>query len=1158
VGSDEYPEYVGSSFNDVVGVFIDGNTLVAFDPDGNPITINGPFFAGTSVIEDNGTQYDGITPRLSGSATVNPDVGGHTLTIIVCDAGDGILDTGILIAAVAECSGDCSAVVTWCGDGVITPPEQCDDKNNVEGDGCNNSCLVEQGWCCEPDEGGTSVCIPDPDSDCVLDPYDNCPLTYNPNQEDTDEDGAGDACDNCPYEANPDQEDGDEDEVGDVCDNCPEHANHDQIDSDMDYLGDECDPCPLDPYNDVDDDGICGNEDNCPDTHNPNQEDTDEDGLGDACDNCPYDENSDQSDVDEDGLGDVCDPCPNDPFNDADDDGVCDDNCPETYNPDQEDADEDGLGDVCDPCPNDPMNDIDADGICGSEDNCPTVPNEDQTDTDEDGFGDACDNCPEDATEGQEDVDEDGIGDVCDNCPDVFNDEQEDTDEDGYGDACDNCPTIPNSDQLDSDEDGVGDVCDNCPQVSNQRQDDLDEDGVGDECDNCPEVPNPYQEDVNENGIGDACDDTCPDYDDDGVCDSDDNCPDTYNPEQEDTDDNGIGDACEHTCDYGFQGGTCINSVTGSSGTPSSLILLFAFMGFLGLLRLRRRFSKSLFRSGTAALAALAVTVAGVSTNEANAQTRIPVQALEVSPFFQDLLSVGKGHGRDQFSWNIGLFLDYQRNPLVRYSKTTNKVDRKIVEDLLSGHLFGSFAPVEWLDIGLVLPVVAYQDGEGFVNEGDPGTFGVGDLRLHARFQLYQMPNKLFAIAIEPVVGFPTGREVGQFMGSEGFTFTPWLNMSLNFSGKGGLALNLGYRVMEDTSIGDLTLEDEIRYRFGFWVGLMADKLDFYAELFGATTAADPFDKLNQSPIEALGALRWHIVDGAYLDVGAGGGITNGYSCPDFRVFAGFRFWVPPVEDVVVDPCPGEPEDMDGYQDDDGCADPDNDSDTICDPWVKKEGLAGKYADRCKYSDDCPMIPEDFDGFQDTDGCPDPDNDNDTICDPWVKEQGKSAKYAGTCKLSDDCPDVPEVFNGFKDEDGCPDTLKIVLHNVYFLFDKTDLKSESRKPLDKLVKILDENPEIKKVRIEGHTDTRGSNAYNKRLSAGRARAVKTYLVENGISKDRITWVGKGEEKPLVTPEVTEQDYQQNRRVEFHIIELDKKKGFEIEKKSTTYDIVDPG
>ncbi len=88
-----------------------------------------------------------------------------------------------------------------------------------------------------------------------------------------------------------------------------------------------------------------------------------------------------------------------------------------------------------------------------------------------------------------------------------------------------------------------------------------------------------------------------------------------------------------------------------------------------------------------------------------------------------------------------------------------------------------------------------------------------------------------------------------------------------------------------------------------------------------------------------------------------------------------------------LDQCPDGREDMDGWNDLDGCPDPDNDGDGILDA-----------------QDGCPNLPEDFDGFQDDDGCPDLDNDGDGIRD------GR-----------DRCPDQPEDIDGFEDQDGCPD-----------------------------------------------------------------------------------------------------------------------------------------
>lgn len=111
-----------------------------------------------------------------------------------------------------------------------------------------------------------------------------------------------------------------------------------------------------------------------------------------------------------------------------------------------------------------------------------------------------------------------------------------DSDGDGVTDDTDNCRLVENPNQLDTDGDDVGDAC----------TDDADGDGITDDQDNCPTVANPAQEDMNANDIGDACD---PDIDGDDVDNDDDNCPFVVNPAQNDVDSDDIGDACDDDTD---------------------------------------------------------------------------------------------------------------------------------------------------------------------------------------------------------------------------------------------------------------------------------------------------------------------------------------------------------------------------------------------------------------------------------------------------------------------------------------------------------------------------------------------------------------------------------------------------------------------------------
>ena len=113
------------------------------------------------------------------------------------------------------------------------------------------------------------------------------------------------------------------------------------------------------------------------------------------------------------------------------------------------------------------------------------------------------------------------------------------------------------------------------------------------------------------------------------------------------------------------------------------------------------------------------------------------------------------------------------------------------------------------------------------------------------------------------------------------------------------------------------------------------------------------------------------------------------------------------------------------------------------------------------------------------------------------------------------------------------------LENIYYDFDKWDIREDAKPELNKLIKILKDNPTIK-IELYSHTDSRGTNAYNLKLSDNRAKAAIAYLIESGIDSSRLTAIGFGEEKLLnscsdnVT--CTDEQHQENRRTEFKIIE----------------------
>lgn len=112
----------------------------------------------------------------------------------------------------------------------------------------------------------------------------------------------------------------------------------------------------------------------------------------------------------------------------------------------------------------------------------------------------------------------------------------------------------------------------------------------------------------------------------------------------------------------------------------------------------------------------------------------------------------------------------------------------------------------------------------------------------------------------------------------------------------------------------------------------------------------------------------------------------------------------------------------------------------------------------------------------------------------------------------------------------------VVLKDIYFEFDKSNVTKEGAFELDKLVQVMNQNPEMV-IMVKGHTDNRGSDAYNMNLSDRRARSAVQYVISKGIAKKRISGKGFGESEPKVDcgENCTEEQHAQNRRNEFLIV-----------------------
>jgi outer membrane protein OmpA-like peptidoglycan-associated protein len=567
--------------------------------------------------------------------------------------------------------------------------------------------------------------------------------------------------------------------------------------------------------------------------------------------------------------------------------------------------------------------------------------------------------------------------------------------------------------------------------------------------------------------------------------------------------------------------------------------------------------------------------------------TAAPAAAQPVSGFVVDRFQPSESEWfaldsldlRGAFRPAIGVVGDYVAPPL------TSRADppEKVVLDMWTLHAGAAFNIVDRFRLAVDVPFVVASDGRAQNLAGAqfaaPTGSALGDVRFGADVRLGGTYGEEFTIATGIRFWANSGDRAaysgdGKWAGAQHVLFAGQVGAFV-YAGR----VAYGYHYREQPFLDGTFGGSQFEFGVSMGAKVASGRLVLGPELFGSTAVDHAFTG-RDTPTEALFGAHVALGAGFRAGAGVGTGITKAYGSPDIRVLFGLEWALPYKSDRDGDGIPDTEDacpDQKGKRSDDpnknGCPEntppPDKDGDGIIDrddacvdvPGIKTDdpktnGCPDKDGDGVPDAQDaCPDVAGAKTDDPKTNGCP-PDTDGDGVLDaddacprePGIKTSDPKTNGCpdsdrdkdGIPNSEDACPDEA----GPKDSDpkfnGCP---KAVIRNDRIeIRDQVKFKTgsaqilpgkDSEEILKAVFTILSQHPEIRKVRIEGHTDSTGSAALNRKLSKDRAAAVVKWLVANAIEPDRLTSKGLGPDRPIAD-NATEEGRRQNRRVEFHI------------------------
>jgi outer membrane protein OmpA-like peptidoglycan-associated protein len=538
-----------------------------------------------------------------------------------------------------------------------------------------------------------------------------------------------------------------------------------------------------------------------------------------------------------------------------------------------------------------------------------------------------------------------------------------------------------------------------------------------------------------------------------------------------------------------------------------------------------------------------------------------------------------RGHLRP----SVGVVGSWAKNPLVVYDLDGNYVS-SLVEHQVFVHPGASLVLWNRMRAAISMPIALYQTGEPATirtKSYSAPSAAAGDLRIAADARVLGEHGGPITGALGVALYLPTGSRANYT--SDGYVrFMPRATVAgdiamFTYSARVGYHYRALTEKFERNPLGS-----ELAFGVAAGVRLADRKLVVGPELYASSVLdTRSFLKRRGTPVEALIGAHYTISDFRF-GAGFGPGLSRGWGTPEARAFLSAE-WTPSSSDdtdedgipnsddacpstfgvrttdpktngcppKLVEPPPPSDRDGDGIADvKDACPDlagpkSDDPKKNGCPPDRDNDGISDLV-------DACPDVPGPKSDDPKKNGCP-PDRDNDGVADdkdacPDVAGVKSEDPFRNGCPpdrdgdgvddSEDACPDAPGPADPDPKRNGCPlariegGEIKIV-EQVRFKFASAEILRDSDPTLLAVATTLKNHPEITRLRVEGHTDNKGTADANLKLGQKRAEAVVKWLTSYGLDKKRFEAKGYGMTRPIDT-NATDEGRQNNRRVEFHI------------------------